>query len=398
MNCLTSTKSNEKHSVSRREACIAGAAGLAFAAIGAALSAWPGEARADESVDAVSGATKTADASGAAKPEAADSAQDMPTGQVAAQVPVPEGTDDVPDAAVEVALPCTLSDDQGREVEVTSLERVVVCMGSFAKTWQLAGGSLVGTTADALADYELEGAGDIASVGDFTAPNLEQILALDPTLVVMSAATSGRGGQAGQVDLVAPLEQAGIPVLTFKVTTFGDYLRMLRACCDLTGRYDLYRENGLATRDRIDEVLAACTAAREDSGDAAPTCLVMTTYSGGTRVLNSATQAGAVVSDLGGLNVADENPSLLKDFSLESVVALDPDFVFALPMGDDAEAAQRALEDQTQNNPAWAGLTAVAEGRYQALDPALFQYKPLDAWDEAYRVMAKALYGEGVCD
>lgn len=371
-------------SLSRREACALGGAALVLAGLGIAAPAW---------ADTASDAAKTSDAA-SGRPASTDAAS---TGEVAEHVAVPEGADDVPAEAAEVAFPVTLTDDAGREVTVSSLERVVVCMGSFAKTWQLAGGSLVGTTADALADYELEGAENIASVGDFTAPNLEQILALDPTLVIMSAASAGRGGQSSQTDLVEPLASAGVPVLTFKVTLFGDYLRMLRACCDLTGRNDLYYENGLATRDRIDEVLAAAAQARSESGEEAPTCLIMTTYSGGTRVLNSSTQSGAAAADLGAVNLADQNPSLLKDYSLESVVALDPKFIFVMAMGNDPEAAERALKEQTEDNPAWAGLTAVSEGRFITLDPELFQYKPLEAWDEMYRTMAKNLYGDDVC-
>lgn len=381
--------------VSRRRALGLAAFGLACVA-GAGTPAWAdasaGQAQPAGDIDATSGATKTAGTSAAADADGAAS-----LGEVATAVAVPADADDVPADVVDVVLPLTLTDDQGRQVEVASLERVVVCMGSFAKTWQLAGGALVGTTDDALADFDLEGAEGIATVGDFTAPNLEQILALDPTLVIMSASSAGRGGQSSQTDLVEPLGAAGIPVLTFKVTLFGDYLRMLRTCCDLTGRYDLYREYGLATRDRINDALAAVAADRSSSDGEVPTCLIMTTYSGGTRVLNSATQAGAAAADLGAVNLADANPSLLKDFSLEAVVALDPAFVFVLPMGDDAEAARHALKEQTEDNPAWAGLTAVQEGRFITLDPALFQYKPLDAWDETYRAMAKALYGDDVC-
>ena len=367
------------HSLSRREACALGCVALVFAGLGIAAPAW---------ADGASDVAKPADAA-SGRPASTDAAS---TGEVAEHVAVPEGDDDVPTEAAEVAFPVTLTDDAGREVTVSSLERVVVCMGSFAKTWQLAGGSLVGATADALADYELEGAENIASVGDFTAPNLEQILALDPTLVIMSAASAGRGGQSSQTDLVEPLESAGVPVLTFKVTLFGDYLRMLRACCDLTGRYDLYHENGLATRDRIDEVLAAVAQARSESGEEAPTCLIMTTYSGGTRVQASSTQTGTMLAELGASNITDADKSLLSDYSLESLVKADPDFIFLLPMGDSSEAAQKALKDQTTANPAWKELTAVKEGRVITLNPKLFLYKPNDDWDDAYEELYEALY------
>ena len=295
------------------------------------------------------------------------------------------------------ALPATVVDDRGCEVVVESLERVVVCMGSFAKTWELAGGTLAGTTGDAFEDYDLASAGTAVSVGDFTSPDLEQILALDPTLVVMSASSAGMAGKSTQVDLAEPLEAAGIPVVAFKVTTFGDYLRMLRACCDLTGRDDLYEANGAAVGERVDDVVAAAKAALEERGSA-PTCLVMTTYSGGTRVAAPSSQVGSILSDLGAANLTAENPSLLKDFSLESVIAMDPDFIFVLPMGNTPEAAEKALYDQTEANPAWSGLTAVREGRFTLLDEALFLYKPLNEWDRAYREMAVALYGDAVLE
>lgn len=360
---------NETVAFSRREVCTLGLAGL-FGLVSIACGGRGASAAPSEGDAAAAGGT------------AAKAVEARAGGAGADGLPQP----------VEVAFPVTLTDDQGREVVVESLESVVACMGSFAKTWELAGGALAGVTSDALEDYRLEGAEGAAVVGDFTEPNLEQIMALAPTLVIMSASSAGKGGKASQVDLVEPLEAADIPVLTFGVTVFDDYLRMLRACCDLTGREDLYVRNGVRVRERVDAVLAAARSDRAKLGEA-PSCLIMTTYSGGTRVSTSSSQAGAVLSELGATNLADENPGLLKDFSLESVVALDPDYIFALPMGNDAQAAERALCDQTEANPAWAGLTAVAEGRYVVLDPALFLYKPLDRWDEAYAFMAEALYG-----
>jgi len=305
------------------------------------------------------------------------------------QLPLPE--------PVEVTFPLTVVDDAGRQVTVESLDSVVVCMGSFAKAWELAGGTMVGVTSDVFefSGYDLACANEVAVVGDFTEPNLEQILALAPTLVIMSSSTSGKGGKASQVDLVAPLEDAGIPVLTFNVTLLADYVRMMRTFCDLTGREDLYQLNALDVQQRADAVVEAAAAAAAEL-DEAPTCLIMTTYSGGTRVSTSTSQAGAILTDLGATNLADANPSLLRDFSMESVIAMDPAFIFALPMGNDPEAAAKALHDQTEANPAWGALTAVLEGRYVVLTPELFLYKPLDNWDEAYRVIAAALYGPQV--
>ena len=295
-----------------------------------------------------------------------------------------------------VEFPATIVDDLGRTVEIASLDAVVACMGSFAELWELAGGTLVGVTDDALLDYDLTNAESLTTVGQFTAPNLEQILALEPSLVICSAATSGRGGQASQLDLQQPLEAAGVPVAYFEVTVFEDYLRMLATCCGLTGRGDLYHENGVAVADRVHAVIeAARDAAAEQGaeGEAAPTCLLMTTYSGGARVSTSSTQTGAMLAALGAANLADQNRSLLKDFSIEAAIGLDPRFIFVIPMGDDEEAAQKAFDELTTNDPAWGAMGAVAEGRCFVLDPALYLYKPLNRWDQAYAKLAADLWG-----
>ena len=280
-------------------------------------------------------------------------------------------------------------------MRVESLERVVACMGSFAQVWELAGGTLAGVSSDALTDYpELHLPADVAVVGDFSAPSLEQIAALEPTLVIMSGAAGGRGGSGSQADLAQPLEDMGIPALFFKVTVFDDYLRMLRACCDLTGRADLYEEHGERVRARVSAVVDAAQA--QVAAQGAPSVALMTTYSGGTRVQNSSTMTGAMLADLGAANIADEDPSLLSDYSVEALIARDPDVIFVVPMGNDDVAAAKALAEQTADDPAWAGLTAVAQGRFFTLDPRAFQYKPLNHWDESYRTLADDLFGADV--
>lgn len=321
------------------------------------------------------------------RPAAAGKPEDTPVDPLESLDSIPQ----LPNEQFAVELPATIVDDLGRTVEIASLDAVVACMGSFAELWELAGGSLVGVTDDALLDYDLHNADSLATIGQFTAPNLEEILALQPSLVICSAATSGRGGQASQLDLQQPLEAAGVPVAYFEVTVFEDYLRMLATCCGLTGRGDLYHQNGVAVADRVRAVIEASreAAASQD----APTCLLMTTYSGGARVSTSSTQTGAMLAALGAANLADQNRSLLKDFSIEAAIGLDPRFIFVIPMGDDEAAAQKAFDEMTTNDPAWGAMSAVAEGRCFVLDPSLYLYKPLNRWDEAYAGLAADLWG-----
>ena len=285
--------------------------------------------------------------------------------------------------------PVTFTDDAGNEVTVDNPQRVVACMGSFANAWELAGGTLVGVSDDALqaAGWTIQSP-DVATVGDFTAVNLEAVMALDPDFVIMTSGTGGRGGDSSQADLRDALVGAGIPVAYFEVTTFDDYERLMRTFTDITGRADLYDQNVAKVAEAIDAIVGAAPAENP------PTALVLTTFSGGTRVQNSGTQTGAMLADLGVNNLADENRSLLKDFSLEAVIEMDPDFIFVIPMGNDTEAAMRNLEEATAANPAWGSLSAVQNGRYITLDPTLYLAKPNAQWDAAYQGLFDNLYGQ----
>lgn len=280
----------------------------------------------------------------------------------------------------------TFTDALGNQVTVENPQRVVACMGSFANLWELAGGTLVGASDDAFDSYTVTSP-DVAKVGDFSEPNLEAIIALEPDFVILTSGSGGRGGDSSQVELKEALDASGIANAYFNVSTFDEYLAMLKTLTDITGREDLYKQNGEDVAAAIEEIKASVPEGE------APTALVLTTFSGGTRVQSGSSQAGAMLADLGVVNLADENPSLLKDFSLESVIEMDPDFIFVVPMGNDTEAAMKNLTEATEANPAWSTLTAVQNGRYVTLDPEHFLYKPNEKWAESYQILYDNLYG-----
>ena len=294
------------------------------------------------------------------------------------------GNDGAQKGATSQEAGYTFTDDLGNQVTVSSHERVVAGMGSFANIWELAGGTLIGASSDAFSDYHIKS--DAEKVGDFSSLNAESIIALDPAFVILTGASSGRGGGVAQTDLKDTLQAAGITVAYFSVTTFDDYLRMLKTCCDITGDTKAYEENGTEVAEDIDAIK------KKAEGKSAGSVAVLTTYSGGTRVQASSTQTGTMLAELGASNITDADKSLLSDYSLESLVKADPDFIFLLPMGDSDEAAQKALKDQTTSNPAWKELTAVKKGRVITLDPKLFLYKPNNNWDDAYEELYEALY------
>lgn len=289
-------------------------------------------------------------------------------------------------SAVSDTQSVTFTDDLGREVTVSNPQRVVACMGSFAGAWQLAGGTLVGASDDAFSHYGVDSSA-VSGVGKSTALNLEGILDLDPGFVIMTGISDGKHTTGvSQEDMEAALGEAGVPVAFFKVTTFADYERVMGIFCRITGRDDLYQQNVADVRSKIDTDIQTYSVA-----DKAPTVLVVSAYSKGLVVQNSTGMTGAIVRDLGAVNIADENPSLLSDFSTEAVVEADPDYILVLAASDDEATAQQYYEDAVGSDSAWADLTAVKEGHVTMLDAAHFLYKPLDKWAESYEIVGQAL-------
>lgn len=279
----------------------------------------------------------------------------------------------------------TFTDALGQEITVAHPQRVVALMGSFAEIWLLAGGqdSLVGVTSDAFDGRDLGLSEDTAVVGTFQDPNIEEILALEPDLVLLSAETKGTDSHVALQDA---LNSAGVTAAYFSVTHFEDYLAMLKTCTEITGDAEAYQTNGQAVQEQIDQVIA------DNKLDTQPSVLLMITYSGGIRPQNSDSMTGRMLADLGCRNIADENPSLLKDFSIENIIEADPDYILVIPMGNDDAAAAKNLQENVESNPAWSSLTAVQNGRYLLLPKEKFLYKPNARWADSYAYLAELLH------
>ncbi|MBM6989090.1 ABC transporter substrate-binding protein [Parafannyhessea umbonata] len=280
----------------------------------------------------------------------------------------------------------TFTDDLGRKVTVKSHKRVVACMGSLADAWQLAGGTLVGASDDAFGHYAVDSS-KVSGVGRSTSLNLESILALKPDFVIMTGIADGKHSTGvSQADAKSALTEAGVPVAFFKVTTFADYKRMMGTLCAITGRNDLYKKNATKVGEKIKSAVSRYSVASKS-----PSVLVVSAFSKGLVVQNSSGMAGAIVKDLGAVNVADEHPSLLSDFSLEAAVEANPDYVLVLAASDDAATAQKYYDQVAGSSSAWQGMDAVKEGRVTMLDAAHFLYKPNADWAESYVLAGKAL-------
>lgn len=301
--------------------------------------------------------------------------------QTVSQVDSPSSAPESASSQLESVGEVSITDSNGSQITLdTSAPRVVAAYGSFAEAWLLAGGELVGVTQDALEQRDLGLPEDIAVVGTVKEPNAEEIIALEPDLVLLASDITT------QADIRDVLENAGLACAFFQVDTFADYAFMMEQLCAVTGREDLYEENVTQVGQQIEE--AQANAALSSTR---PNVLLIRAFSTGIKAKTDDELAGAILKDLGAHNIADDHPSMLEDLSLEEVIAADPDYIFVTTMGDEQKALDY-LNGLIQQNPAWSELSAVKEDRYIVLPKDLFHYKPNNRWGESYQYLGEILY------
>ena len=273
------------------------------------------------------------------------------------------------------------TDDLGQEFAIEPPRRTAALIGSFADIWCLAGGrdTLAAAAGDAWTSFDLGLREDTVNLGAVKEPNLEALLAAEPDLILASVNT------AADLELKDTFAQAGLAAAYFEVDCFDDYLRMLEICTRLTGQTERYETCGTSVRAQVDAAIA-----RQDGS--APRVLYVRASGSSCKAKGSeGSVLGEMLADLGCVNIADGG-GLLENLSLEGILAGDPDYIFAVLQGADAAAAQTSLDAALLSNPAWSGLRAVQDGRFNTLDHRLYNLKPNARWGDAYEGLADILY------
>jgi iron complex transport system substrate-binding protein len=256
-------------------------------------------------------------------------------------------------------------------------------VGSYAETWVLAGGEVIGVTDDVFNEGRLEISDEISIVGTVKDPNVEEIISISPDFVLLSPDIENH------LKIKEILEDTNIAHAYFKVEYFEDYLNMLDICTHITENKNLYEEHGLKIKEDIEDILLKI----EKNSSYKPTVLFIRAFSSGAKAKKDDNLTCKILEDLGTINIANKHPSLLEELSIEEIIEEDPDYIFVTTMGN-TEKAIEALENGIEKNPAWRNLTAVKNNSYIVLPKELFHFKPNAKWGESYRYLAKILYPE----
>lgn len=277
------------------------------------------------------------------------------------------------------------TDGREEEVEISKKpEKVVILFASYLDIWINNGGDNIVGMVEPSEEYITPEIEKIKTVGKRGSVSLEEVIALEPDLVIVSSNTSDH------IDMIAPLEGAGAEVLALDYTFKEDYFKTAKLFATINDELDLYEAEAGKVKKEIEEILEKLP--EEGNPSAA---IIMSTKSN-TSLRTSNTTIGEMFEDLKVVNIADleNNEEGNKDFSLEKIIEMDPDFIFLQTMGSDLEAVKDKLKTDVESSPAWSSLSAVKNDRYIILPKDLYTYKANHRYGEAYKNLAEILYPE----
>lgn len=255
--------------------------------------------------------------------------------------------------------------------------RVVALSHVAGEVWLLAGGQLVGVSDEAA---DLSGlAEDVTTLGAAASVEADAVAEFDPDLVLLSSDLPAHG------QLQQALQEIGVPVMTIAFDSFDDYDALMAQLTERTGRSDLYEKNVTNVKARIDDIVAH--SAQPNRGSYVALCASATEG----KVLQAPVFARAMLDDMG-LSDAIANVGASEEVSLSQVTSANPDWVFVVYEGDDAQA-QKVFDAAMGGDESYARLEAHQHGHVKALPKTLFYQAPCAKWSDAYAYLSQILQG-----
>ena len=187
----------------------------------------------------------------------------------------------------------------------------------------------------------------IASVGDGIRPNVEAVLGVRPTLVVLYATAENRPAARA-------LAAAGVRTLALRVDHIAQF-------ASLTRRLGVALGVPEQAAQVSDSVQVSLDVQRRASRSAKPVSVVWPLWQSPVMVVGRGSYLDELIEIAGGRNVFHDIAEPSPTVSIEEIARRDPDFVIA----------SRTTAKQLIATPAWRAVRAIREGRIVIDDPAL---------------------------
>ncbi len=247
--------------------------------------------------------------------------------------------------------PGTITDDAGRQVHIDSTPtRIISHVPSITETlFALGLGDKVVADSD-YCDYP-EAAKTKPKIGGYYTPNIEEIVAMKPDLVLTD----------GHVpELITKLDSLGIPLAVIDPKDINGVLSDIELLGNITGSQKEAQEITSDMKNRIDAVVNTVGNASRPSVfyvfDATDTTKPWTAGPGSF--------VDALISLAGGVNVAGNSSGPWIQFNMEELVRADPEIILL----DSSMGTATMSPDQIKELPGWQDLTAVKQNRIYTIN------------------------------
>jgi len=255
----------------------------------------------------------------------------------------------------EVSKSISVVDDAGRTIKVVRNPQRVISLAPSNTEILFAlglGDKVVGVTD--FCDYPEE-AQAIEKVGGME-HNLEKIVALDPDLVLAI------GGSPAQVEKATEMEKLGLTVLVLEPGDIESIMADIELIGRATGAEEEANELVAQMRKRFDDITA-----RAEGAMSSPTVFFELDATDPSKPYTPGPGSfiDALITSVGGSNIAASAKMQWAQLSTEEIIAQDPEVII---LGD---VQYGMTAEMVKERPGWSVITAVKNGAIYPIDDIL---------------------------
>ena len=222
---------------------------------------------------------------------------------------------------------------------------------------------------------------DLPEVGQAMSPDLEIVASLEPDLFVMDSNF--------QASVEESLSQYGLNTFFFETGSYSDFTNSIKQL-----GVEINRED--EAKKLVSGIEASVTKALEKKGDQSPTVAVIFGAGENFMLATDTSYLGDLVKTLGATNITSklegDMSSAYVQFSLEQILAENPDYVLRFAHGNIEETA-KMFDAAFDSNEAYQQLDAVKSGKVYDLDPTIFNVSANLEITTAIETLGEILYG-----
>ena len=222
---------------------------------------------------------------------------------------------------------------------------------------------------------------DLPEVGQAMSPDLEIVASLEPDLFVMDSNF--------QASVEESLSQYGLNTFFFETGSYSDFVNSIKQL-----GVEINRED--EAKKLVNEIEASVTKALEKKGDNSPTVAVIFGAGENFMLATDTSYLGDLVKTLGATNITSklegDMSSAYVQFSLEQILAENPDYVLRFAHGNIEETA-KMFDAAFDSNEAYQQLDAVKSGKVYDLDPTIFNVSANLEITTAIETLGEIFYG-----